>query len=190
MPTPYDESILRSLRKISRAVDLYSRQLAARYQLTTPQLTCLRQLERCGTLTSGELASEVALSQATVTGILDRLESRGLVRRRRDERDKRRVLVGITARGRQLVDRAPVPLQKQFADRLSRLAEGEQSEIDAVLRRIVEMMSADDIEAAPVMTPGPTTVQAEQLVEFLSPEPPADEEKAATDPQAATPASE
>ncbi len=177
MPTDYDETILRSLRRISRAIDLYSRQLASRYKLTGPQLMCLRELERTERLSSGELARRVNLSQATVTGILDRLEARELVQRRRDDEDKRRVMVSITPTGSKLVSSAPAPLHKQFADRLCRLAPDEQARIDRVLAQIVEMMSADDLDAAPVMMAGPATVVAGEVVEFLTPDQPA------TDPE-------
>lgn len=170
MPTKHDESILLSLRRISRAIDLYSRQLASKYKLTGPQLMCLNELERADQLRSGELARAVHLSQATVTGILDRLEARELVQRRRDPQDKRRVLVNITPAGSKLVARAPAPLHKQFADRLGRLPPDQQAAIDQVLSQVVEMMSAEELDAAPVMTAGPTTAAAGEVVEFLTPD--------------------
>lgn len=184
MPTEYDESILRSLRRISRAIDLYSRQLASNYKLTGPQLMCLRELERTGQMRSGDLARAVHLSQATVTGILDRLEARELVQRRRDAQDKRRVLVDINPAGSKLVASAPAPLHKQFADRLGRLSPEQQRTIDQVLSQIVEMMSADELDAAPVMTAGPATAAAGEVVEFLTPEhaPPAGDPSAQDEP--------
>jgi DNA-binding MarR family transcriptional regulator len=169
MPSSYDESILRSLRRITRAIDLYSRELASRHRLTVPQLMCLRHLARVDEVTSGALSAEVALSQATVTGILDRLEGRGLIQRRRDLLDKRRVLVSVTADGRKLVSNAPAPLQKQFADHLARLPIEEQAAIDRVLGQIVRMMSADELDAAPILAAGPTEADAGALVEFLTP---------------------
>lgn len=170
MASSHDESILRSLRRITRAIDLYSRELAAGHRLTVPQLICLRHLVRCGQVTSGALAAEVTLSQATVTGILDRLESRRLVLRRRDDQDKRRVLVAITPAGRALVSSAPAPLQKLFSDRLAELAPEEQAAIDRILGRIVQMMSADELDAAPILTAGPAGADAGALMDFLTPE--------------------
>lgn len=170
MATDFNESILRSLRRVSRAIDLYSRHLASKYKLTGPQLICLRALLNAGEMSSGKLAHEIHLSQATVTGILDRLEARELIQRRRDTIDKRRVLVSVTPAGNELVGRAPAPLHKQFADHLGRLSLDQQATIDQVLAQIVEMMSASDLDAAPVMTAGPTTVVAGEVVEFLSQE--------------------
>jgi DNA-binding MarR family transcriptional regulator len=145
----YEENILRSLRRIARAIDLHSRQLATQWRLTTPQLVCLRQIRRDGDeSTPGRIAKAIHLSQATVTGILDRLSARGLVSRERSEEDRRRVIVRLTDAGRSIVETAPSPLQENFAERLMQLSEAEQAHIDGVLERIVRMMEADRVDAS------------------------------------------
>ena len=110
-----EDSVLRSIRRIIHAIDLYSRQLTAVCSLTGPQLACLRQIETGGAVTMTELAGAISLSPATVSGILDRLEARELVCRERQSDDKRRVLVTLTKAGRAAVRRAPPPLQEQFS---------------------------------------------------------------------------
>lgn len=149
-----EESILRSLRRITRAIDLYSRQLAKQYRLTGPQLVCLRYVRRHGPVTPSELAEAVSLSQATITGIIDRLHAQGLVTRDRSDEDRRRVIVALTDQGRQLVDSLPSPLQERFAKRLESLPEGNQQVIDEILKQIVAMMEAEDLAAAPVLQAG------------------------------------
>ncbi len=163
----YDESILRALRRIIRAVDIYSRQLASRHSLTGPQLVCLRQLAQEGALTSGGLARAVALSPATVTGILDRLEARALISRQRSAEDKRQVMVQLTEPGRELLAHAPLPLQEKFTRRLAQLPVEQQAEINRVLREVVEMMEAEDIDAAPLLSTGPTTAEPSSVAGFL-----------------------
>lgn len=153
--SPYDERILRALRRIIRAVDLYSRQLSMRHSLTGPQLVCLRQLVAQGPITPGCLAREVSLSPATVSGILERLERRGYLTRRRRPEDKRQVLVEVTTKGRKLVSQTPPPLHERFTRRLAELPEAEQAEIDRVLERVVSMMEAEEIEAAPLLANWP-----------------------------------
>ena len=85
--------VLVSMRRIIQAFDLHSRYLFRTYGLTGPQLVILQELSNSGEVSIGELAKTVSLGQATVTGIINRLEQRGLVMRRRSEKDKRRVLV-------------------------------------------------------------------------------------------------
>lgn len=161
VPNDLEDSVLRSLRRITRAIDLHSRKLASRYRLTAPQLVCLRQIARAGELTPSALSREVHLSQATVTGILDRLEARGIVVRERSVVDKRRVNVRLSAGGEELVRDAPSPLHERFAKRLSTLSEVERVQISEVLHKIVEMMEAEHLDASPVLHTGPLTDPAE-----------------------------
>ncbi|MBN2495048.1 MAG: MarR family transcriptional regulator [Deltaproteobacteria bacterium] len=171
MASAYDESILRSLRRITRAIDLYSKQLASRYQLTGPQLVCLRTLSQLGEITPSQLATQICLSQATVSGILDRLERRKLVTRERDPSDKRRVNLQLTEEGKGLVESAPAPLHQRFAERLSKLPLEQQAEIDQILQRIVGMMEADELDASPILSAGPISAEPTDVTEFLDPGP-------------------
>ena len=164
----YDEWILRALRRISRAVDIHSRQLARRFGLTAPQLVCLRQLARDDGIGPGKLATEVSLSPATITGILDRLERQGLVTRERSTFDRRQIVVRITERGRKLVDSAPLPLHERFSRRLARLPESQQADIERTLSLVVEMMEAEHLDAAPLLGSGPATAGSEALEDFLA----------------------
>ena len=157
MTSPYAENILRSIRRITRAIDLHSRELSARFKLTVPQLVCLRQLYLHGPSTAGHLSRLVFLSQATVTGILDRLESRGLIRRERRRPDRRKVTIALTDKGQEIAELMPWPLQERFAQRLSALPEEEQADIDQVLDRIVHMMAVQDVDAWPIVGAGEWT---------------------------------
>lgn len=145
-----DEQILNSLRRIIRAVDMYSRYLALRYQLTGPQLVCVRELLKHGAMSPGALAKAVSLSPATITGIVDRLEKRQLITRERSPDDKRKVVIALTRPGRAQVAKMPPPLHETFSLRLAELSDTEQAEINDVLRKIVDMMEAGDMAASPL----------------------------------------
>jgi hypothetical protein len=79
------EDVLVALRRVIRATDLHSKQLIKTASVTAPQLLLLQAIHRHGDVMIGTLAKDVSLSQATVTTILDRLESRDLVYRLRSE---------------------------------------------------------------------------------------------------------
>lgn len=143
MASPVEDRVLRALRRITRATDIHSRQLAQQHQLTAPQLVCLHQLRRDGELTPSVLSRRVSLSQATVTGILDRLAARGLLTRVRSEADRRRVMLTLTPAGEALADSAPSALQQRFAERLAALAPEGQARIAEVLEQIVGMMEPE-----------------------------------------------
>ena len=154
MTTEHEEQILLSLRKITRAIDLYSHKLAREYKMTGPQIVCLRQLLKEETSSPSELAKSMHLSQATVTGILDRLDARGMIVRERSKKDRRRVIVVLSENGKELATTAPSPLQERFADKLSTLPEENQAVISTILQQIVSMMEAEKLEAAPVLQAG------------------------------------
>ena len=103
----------------------------------------------------GEIARAVSLSQATVTGILERMENRGLLARRRSDRDKRRIMVRITKNGQQILEDAPPLMQEAFVERFSSLQEWEQTMILSSLQRLVSIMDAKTIQAAPFLATSP-----------------------------------
>ena len=168
----YEDRILISLRRMIRAVDLYSKELAQRYTLTGPQLVCLRVIERSEEITPSQIAGEVSLSQATITGILDRLEARGCLIRTRHQKDRRRVMVSLTDEGRRLVAAVPSPLHERFARRLAQLPDQERGHIDAVLQRIVQMMEADELDAAPLLSTGPILASPAEVSALMGEEEP------------------
>jgi DNA-binding MarR family transcriptional regulator len=149
-----EEEVLKNLRRVIRAVDLYSRRLVNQTGLSGPQLICLRHLANHGATQSGQLAAAVNLSAPTVCGILDRLESRGLVSRQRQRDDKRCVLVDLTPEGHIAVADAPPVMHDSFLFKYRALSESQQIQINSTLKRLVSMMSADDLDAAPLLIPG------------------------------------
>lgn len=152
------EEILRALRRINRLVDIHSRRLVSDFGLTGPQLVCLRAIARADGSPPSVLAREVSLSQATVTGIVDRLVARQLVVKERSAKDRRQVAVSVTEAGRALIEAAPYPLQDRFQQALQTLDPEAQDRMLATLRQIVRMMGGEEIDAAPVLSSDPSLV--------------------------------
>lgn len=137
-----EEKAIIALRRISRAIEMHSRLLSQRHGLTDPQLTVLREIVRSGPVSAGELARKVHLSHPTVTGILSRLEKRGLIARSRSEQDRRSVLLTVTEEGRKIVADVPSPLQDRLRDEFVKLNEWEQTSMLSALQRIASMIGA------------------------------------------------
>ena len=111
----YGLRVLQALRQIIRAVDLYSRRLLRQYEITGPQLITLLTVKEYELVTVSAIAGHIHLSPSTVIGILDRLETKGLIRRDRDLKDRRLVQVSLTKQGEVLARGAPSPLQDTLA---------------------------------------------------------------------------
>ncbi len=100
-------------------------------------MLCLHTLAEQEDLTLLALSRAVNLSNSTVNGIVDRLEAKGLLTRKRDAEDRRRVALALSAAGRNVVESAPSLLQDRLADALRRLPEPEQATIARSLDRVV-----------------------------------------------------
>ena len=148
------EAVLIALRRVIRATDLHSRHLSKTTGLTAPQILLLQTIRDKNSPTIGEIASDMSLSQATVTTIIDRLEKKGLIYRQRSDLDKRKVHACLSDSGTEILINAPVPLQEQFTHQFNCLQDWEQSMIISSLQRIAEMMDAQNIDASPLLDLG------------------------------------
>lgn len=161
LPMDHIQDVLIALRRVIRATDLHSRQLVKSVGLTAPQLLLMLTLRDKGGVPVGELATEISLSQATVTSILDRLEKRRLVQRERSQQDKRKVFAYLTDHGMEVLKDAPTPLQASFIRQFRDLHDWEQTMIISSLQRVAQMMDAEHIDASPVLDVGALDRQSE-----------------------------
>ena len=162
-----EDQVIVALRRITRAIDLHSRDLMKQVGLTAPQLAALQAIGKLQPITVGALAKSIHLSQATLTGILTRLETRILVSRVRSVSDRRTVVVELTEEGRAVLEDTPSLLQDQFRRELLKLQEWEQTQMLATLQPIAGMMDAEEIDAAPVLAAGAATATSEDVSNFL-----------------------
>lgn len=154
-PGVITNDVLIALRKIIQSIALNSKSLIKRVGLTGPQLMILQEVAHAGEVSVGEVAKAISLSQGTVTGILERLEKRELVARRRSDTDRRRVMVHVTPSGKSLLKTAPPLMQEAFVERFNSLQDWEQTMILCSLQRLVAIMDANAIHAAPILAAGP-----------------------------------
>ena len=148
------EELFVALRRITRAIDLHSKKLHRETGLTTSQLLLLEAVVKLDTSTPSNIAREVQLSQATVTNLVDRMERNELVLRQKSTADKRVVEVQLTEKGRQMVKRAPEPLQAGFLREYRKLQRWEQHQLIASMQKVAVLMDAEDIDASPILTTG------------------------------------
>ena len=87
------EAVLAASRESSTLAVFFHASMAERVGLGATEEKTLSLLSQHGPLTAGEIASHTGLTTPSVTGLLDRLEEKGMVRRVRDPHDRRRVIV-------------------------------------------------------------------------------------------------
>lgn len=149
--TLLDDQIIVAIRRISQAVETYSRYLWQEFGLTAPQLGTLRELQTRGSGTPTQIAEWMSISPATTAGILKRLHERGLIDRARDPVDGRSNVVNISEQGVKLAANAPSLLRDSFRQELDRLEPWERTQILSSLQRVASMMNADDEDDIPFL---------------------------------------
>lgn len=148
-----DESLI-ALRRILRATELYSRDLAQAAGLTPAQLRVLQILAERGNATPKGLATQMGVSQATVTTLVDKLVARNMVFRMPSETDRRQTNIVVTDVGQETLARAPDALQQRYVREFQKLDDWEQAQLVSSLERVAAMLDAHDIDASPVLTTG------------------------------------
>ena len=139
-------------RAYSTGAVLLHAAVAARFGLSATDLKALDLLQRRGPLAAGELARETGLATASVTSLIDRLEARRFVERRRDAADRRRVTVVLTPR----VGAAIAPLfagvNRRLHARLRRLDARALASIEAFLAAAAHDLAEEAAQLASGMT--------------------------------------
>jgi DNA-binding MarR family transcriptional regulator len=121
-----------AMRRTGSLMQLMGQAAADRIGINNTDLNCLNILSFSGHMTAGELAKATGLTTASITGVVDRLEEAGFVRRERDSRDRRRVVVRLS------LDKAVKDVASVFAPMLRDWREMAARYSDDELRLIVD----------------------------------------------------
>ncbi len=141
-------AVLSHIRCIIRASDIHSKKLQRMTGLTTAQALVIRAISELGEVTTKAISAEVALSQATVTTVLDRLEANEFVERYRSKKDRRIVHARLTEKGAAILNEMPDLLDEKFIMRFAALSAGQRKKISSALEQTAQMMDADATDAA------------------------------------------
>ena len=137
MPTHYtgDEATRRALDafiKLSRARKMLSQRtsrLLAEYGLTESQLGTLEVLYYLGPMCQSDIGNKLLVTDGNMTMIVSNLDKRGLISRKRDEKDRRQITVCLTEKGQQLIAELFPRHAQNIADLMSILTPLEQEQL-------------------------------------------------------------
>jgi DNA-binding MarR family transcriptional regulator len=118
-----------------------------RVDLTMPQLKVLFSLFVDGPLACSSLAEAVGVSLPTINGVLERLKERGLIARRPDRQDRRRVLNSLTARGHHLIEGLWTSHHDWLSELLDRMDSSDLEIIEQALTIIAGALSRQEEHA-------------------------------------------
>lgn len=110
--------------------------------MSVAELRILRVLREHGSSPMNRFCPETLLSQPTITGIVDKLEDRGLVERVRNQEDRREVLIAITSKGVEALKRGE-DLHRRYVERsLASLRDDEVETLVGLLKRLADASDA------------------------------------------------
>jgi DNA-binding MarR family transcriptional regulator len=116
--------------------------MAAQFGLTGPQLTVIKLLEELGDLSLSSLSERIRAQNSTVTGIIDRMEREGLVKRERSTTDRRMVYIRLTDKGQKLAKEIQVEPMEIFRSALSVLAPSDVRDLLRILTKLQKRVLA------------------------------------------------
>ena len=140
------KEIIFSIRKLMQAGEFYTKELNKKFHISSPQLNCLLSLYENGPLPPSQIAKHIMVKSSTVTGIVDRLEQKGLVKRFRNSPDRRIITIELTDSGKNLAQNAPPPIQQKIIDGLKKLSKDELDQIIFSLTQLTDMLDVQDLD--------------------------------------------
>ena len=146
--------ILVKLRKIIRSINLESKKIEKELGISIPQLLVLKYLSDQSDYRAfaKDIKGYINLNASTVSGIISRLESKGLVAKSQKPNDKRAVYIILTAKGADLLHKSPSTLQEKLSKRLKKLTTAQIEELDRNIELLTLIMDVEDMDAAPLLT--------------------------------------
>jgi DNA-binding MarR family transcriptional regulator len=145
--------ILISLRKILRSVNIESKRIEKKHGLSVPQYLCLAFLvKRPGyKATLKEVKEHLVLNASTVTGIVARLEKKGLAVKLPNNGDRRSSDIVLTALGKDSIEAIPTLFHEKLSLKLKNLPKDELLELQNSLDLIVKIMEVENVDASPII---------------------------------------
>jgi DNA-binding MarR family transcriptional regulator len=138
------ESIVRQLLSLVRYSHRLGHRLQREYGVSGVRLSVLRYLVDEGEHSVCGISRYLDLRDGTTSPMLDSMAQDGLLSKRKDPDDNRRVLYLATERGREVVERAPLTVWGRLRKELPGLDAEELASMDAALERIVAIANLDE----------------------------------------------
>lgn len=133
----------KELRYISGIIKQQGRKILSNYSITPPQFVALQWLFEHGDMTIGDLSNKMYLAFSTTTDLVDRMENNKLVKRVRDEQDRRVVRIHLLDEGERIIEEVIDKRRKYLGSVLDDFSEEEITEFLGLMARLHEEMIKD-----------------------------------------------
>ncbi|MCM3743536.1 MarR family transcriptional regulator [Sporosarcina luteola] len=133
----------KELRYISGIIKQQGRKILSNYTITPPQFIALQWLFEHGDMTIGDLSNKMYLAFSTTTDLVDRMENNKLVKRVRDEQDRRVVRIHLLGEGERIIEEVIDKRRNYLNTVLEDFSEMEINEFSRLLTKLHKEMIKD-----------------------------------------------
>ena len=135
------EKIEQLLRVLAYTIKRKGRSALKDFGITTPQFDLMVKIYFNGDMTQGKLTQELHLAKSTVSGLLDRLESKNFIKREKDMNDKRNVIISLTNKGNAVIERV-IEERVKFLRKL--IKDFDEKEVHTLINSLEKLVEASE----------------------------------------------
>lgn len=139
---------LKNFRIIFNSIKKHFRRVEDQCGISSSQLWLLWELHKTPGLKVSELAGRLAIHQSTASNLIDKVVRRGLICKKREDKDQRVVRLYLTEMGKELVQKAPESPRGVLTEAIERLPVDELLKLQNSLQILIEHMEITDKEDA------------------------------------------
>ncbi len=131
----------KELRYIAGIIKQQGRKILSNYTITPPQFVALQWLFEHGDMTIGDLSNKMYLAFSTTTDLVDRMENNNLVKRVRDDQDRRVVRIHLLSEGERIIEEVIDKRRMYLSSVLKDFDEDELGEFSRLLTKLHKEMT-------------------------------------------------
>lgn len=145
--SPYSHIILNALRRLVSTLHVASRQTEKQLGMSTAQLFALQKLQDGRKRSLNELALLTYTHQSSLSVVVRKLVDKGLIQSSVAPSDSRRLMLGLTAKGRRMLNKAAASVPDRLLKALSEMAPQDQIQLGKLLKELLDRAALSDARA-------------------------------------------
>ena len=138
--------VLQSLRRIYKTIHDSSQEIQSTFGVTLPQAWALFTLAEHGSLSLGDLSKKTYVRPSTASVVVERLNKKGYITKKRHKADQRSINIMLTSKGEELLTRIPKSNIGNLSRGIEQLDDAELKEICHALQRLTTIMEVQNLD--------------------------------------------
>lgn len=135
----FNDSLPLRLLKAREAAMAFFRPLLQEIPLTEQQWRVIRALNEFEELESKQLAELCCILSPSLTGIINRLEQQGYIKRRKSSEDQRRILISLTDKAKDMFARMSPLLEERYQEMTERFSSRDMKKLEELLNKLCDV---------------------------------------------------